>query len=1005
VKTLFLFTLALMPVLSWAGAGITYHGRLIDPNGVPVVSNSVQFKLQIRTPGNENCLMYEEVQVKDLSQASGAFAVTINDGTGTRLDVTGYSLDQIFANRNSFTFAGGNCASGSTYAPNASDSRKIQVLFNDGTFAVGLWEPVPPMAINFVPMAIESMQVGGYKKEQLLKIADGVGTTGTELNAAAWTELQALIAGSSTQFIKPGNATFTAAPVWSGTPSTADDLTNKSYVDAQVAAALPNVGTAGTYTKVTTDAKGRVIVGLSLIEADLPNITTAGKVDGGAINAGTISGTAAINTSGNLYTTGTVTGATVSATNLRVYNGANYVQFTAPALGGSDVLFKLPAADGTTGQVLKTDGSGNLGWASGAALPGLASTFVWVGSGTGVATAVALSGDVASVSNAGAVVIDKTTTGQSSKILSLDGSGIANAFGFGVQGSTSGTVTLGAQAISANYTLRYPAVAPAANQVLESDASGNFTWINKSSITDASKLPLTGGTMAGDIDMNGNDINNVYLASSAILVGNASNRMAPMAMAGDMTIANNGVTTIGVDKITTGKILDATILAADMDFTGVVNVNSGFVMKDSTGKFNNFLCATAGHVPAWTVTGWVCQATSLSGLTGATAFNSIDNLNFGQVWNWSTATTQHPMIITANALTTGSLLKLTTSSAAVNSNNGLLNVANTSASVDGILARFQANSAFNSGMTLLNSGRVGIGVVSPDRKLHVLESVGSGTLRTVVEIGAEETVAGTGVALDFSQGGTVTGKITNIYESGSHIGMGFSTYLLGTTSEKMRISAEGNVGIGTSGPVHPLVVHGVSADQVPIIDVVATSTATYGRGVRILGAGMTAGQDLYYSVGRTEDFNNSGQFGFRYVADGSNSNMMTIGLFGQPAGTFVVTGGGNVGIGTTNPTAKLDVKGHFGNSGDAAFVGTCGTSPVISGNDMRGVVTLGTGSPTACTVTFALAYDSTPVCVITPVGGNPGAIQWWVVPSTTALVMNFSASPTASQQFAYHCVQ
>jgi hypothetical protein len=72
---------------------------------------------------------------------------------------------------------------------------------------------------------------------------------------------------------------------------------------------------------------------------------------------------------------------------------------------------------------------------------------------------------------------------------------------------------------------------------------------------------------------------------------------------------------------------------------------------------------------------------------------------------------------------------------------------------------------------------------------------------------------------------------------------------------------------------------------------------------------------------------------------------------------------------------------------------------------MRGVVTLGTGSPTACTVTFALAYDSTPVCVITPVGGNPGAIQWWVVPSTTALVMNFSASPTASQQFAYHCVQ
>lgn len=39
------------------GAGITYHGRLIDPNGSPVVSSNVQFRIQIRTPSNENCLM------------------------------------------------------------------------------------------------------------------------------------------------------------------------------------------------------------------------------------------------------------------------------------------------------------------------------------------------------------------------------------------------------------------------------------------------------------------------------------------------------------------------------------------------------------------------------------------------------------------------------------------------------------------------------------------------------------------------------------------------------------------------------------------------------------------------------------------------------------------------------------------------------------------------------------------------------------------------------------
>lgn len=75
------------------------------------------------------------------------------------------------------------------------------------------------------------------------------------------------------------------------------------------------------YTKVTTDAQGRVTVGATLLEADLPNITTAGKIAGGAISAGTMGGSTAINTSGNLVTSGTVSGLTVGATNLRVYNG------------------------------------------------------------------------------------------------------------------------------------------------------------------------------------------------------------------------------------------------------------------------------------------------------------------------------------------------------------------------------------------------------------------------------------------------------------------------------------------------------------------------------------------------------------------------------------------------------------------------------------------------------------------------------------------------------------
>ena len=45
-------------------------------------------------------------------------------------------------------------------------------------------------------------------------------------------------------------------------------------------------------------------------------------------------------------------------------NGNNYVGFEAPATLGGDQIWVLPTADGSAGQLLKTDGSGNLGWAT-----------------------------------------------------------------------------------------------------------------------------------------------------------------------------------------------------------------------------------------------------------------------------------------------------------------------------------------------------------------------------------------------------------------------------------------------------------------------------------------------------------------------------------------------------------------------------------------------------------------------------------------------------------------
>ena len=45
-------------------------------------------------------------------------------------------------------------------------------------------------------------------------------------------------------------------------------------------------------------------------------------------------------------------------------NGTNYVGFQAPSTIAADVLWTLPATDGTSNQVLKTDGAGTLSWST-----------------------------------------------------------------------------------------------------------------------------------------------------------------------------------------------------------------------------------------------------------------------------------------------------------------------------------------------------------------------------------------------------------------------------------------------------------------------------------------------------------------------------------------------------------------------------------------------------------------------------------------------------------------
>ena len=160
-----------------------------------------------------------------------------------------------------------------------------------------------------------------------------------------------------------GGGSGTVTSITAGSGLTGGTITTSGTI------ALEDVGTPGTYFKVTTDAKGRVVSGAtSLVEADLPNITTPGRVSGDAITSGTIGGNTSINT------TGSITSSSVSTRYLDLYDSdsSNRIRFQTPSILTNDYTLTWPTTAGSSGQVLTTDGSGNLTWSSSVAPSGSA---------------------------------------------------------------------------------------------------------------------------------------------------------------------------------------------------------------------------------------------------------------------------------------------------------------------------------------------------------------------------------------------------------------------------------------------------------------------------------------------------------------------------------------------------------------------------------------------------------------------------------------------------------
>ncbi|CAB5222874.1 hypothetical protein UFOVP369_38 [uncultured Caudovirales phage] len=273
-----------------------------------------------------------------------------------------------------------------------------------------------------------------------------------------------------------------------------------------------------------------------------------------------------------------------------------------------------------------------------------------------------------------------------------------------------------------------------------------------------------------------------------------------------------------------------------------------------------------------------------------------------------------------------------------------------------------------------SNNRLGIGTTTPSKLFSVKPS--STTNQIVIDASTSGTAYGaisfSGNTADSTMIGFIGGGTTdtNLYTR-APTNLIYST----ANTERMRIDSAGNVGIGTTSPSALLNISGSSATSA--LGAFTITNTESGAGVSITGTGTT--------------FSNAGWITVTDAAyirsAGASSNGM---ILHTPTGPLMFATGsaeamridssGNVGIGTTTTTAKLNVAGDF------YFLK--GSSPLLATGDNQ-ILRLGVNTTeymridTSGNVAFSNGIREAVYAVVDAAGvaisPNNGTIQTWTL--------------------------
>ena len=282
-------------------------------------------------------------------------------------------------------------------------------------------------------------------------------------------------------------------------------------------------------------------------------------------------------------------------------NGTNYVAIAASTLIGQNYTLTLPNGTGTDGQVLKTDGSGNLDWVS--QTSGFSGFSITDGSNTETIT----SGNTITFTageGINAVVSSTDTLTISAELASETNPGVATFDGTDFTVSPGGDVTLkaeriqditGAQLVTNGSHTRITATYDDANDgaidlVVDNDLS-NYDNSTSAFITAASTHTLTNKTF--DADGTGNSISNLAVAdfaAAAIVTESEGIGSGPGQYDNDTTLPTSAAVKDYVDTQVSG--VDVEFGTAGDSGTGTVNTSQSLTIS---GTANEIVTTASGQ--------------------------------------------------------------------------------------------------------------------------------------------------------------------------------------------------------------------------------------------------------------------------------------------------------------------------------------------------------------------------------------------------------------------------